>query len=66
MASSESYGIKLRNMRANLAIDRLQLLRIDNVRLRLVDRRDLFGRSRERLVKDIDWQERVLKVAECY
>ena len=66
MAGSEGYAIKLRNMQANLDVDRRQLARIDNPALRLNERRDMLGRSREELVKAIAQQERILRIARAY
>jgi len=53
-------------MQANLDVDRRQLARIDNPALRLNERRDMLGRSREELVKAIAQQERILRIARAY
>lgn len=64
--NSESYTQRLASLRAKPDVDRRMLARLDDMSLPPRDRCDLFNRDRARIERDIDWQERVIRVAEVY
>ena len=60
--NSESYTQRIEAMRANLAVDERQL----GLAIRNGGRRDLFGRDRETLEREIERQVKRIKIATSY